>query len=165
MIQMTKNENYSYFLEDNGYWIRNETNFKIIATGLKLGVAQSLVTELNGLYTERQSIAAGFDKYQSHVAETLQKHYDLVNMSLLVGATPRSGKYMGQLTQRACSSLLNEICKDLGIEVKEKKVITPYQPSAEEIKNLENLCRDYNIKFNDIYSIVEDAIEGGEMND
>lgn len=162
---MTKNENYSYFLEDDGYWIRNETNFKIIATGLKLGVAQSLVSELNDLYTERQSIAVGFDKYQSHVAETLQKHYGLVNRSLLVGATPRSGKYMGQLTQQVCSRLLNEICKDLGIEVKEKKIVEPYQPSAEEIKNLENLCRDYNIKFNDIYSIVEDAIEGGEMND
>lgn len=30
----------------------------------------------------------------------------------------------------------------------------------QELNNLKNLCRDYNIKLEDIYDIVEKAIEG-----
>lgn len=43
------NQIYSCFKEDDGYWIRHEPSMKIIATGLKLGVAINLVTILNNL--------------------------------------------------------------------------------------------------------------------
>jgi len=40
---------FTSFIEDDGYWIRDESDFKIIATGLKFGVAENLIAMLNGL--------------------------------------------------------------------------------------------------------------------
>ncbi|MBQ6099004.1 MAG: hypothetical protein IJL02_03985 [Methanobrevibacter sp.] len=56
--------------------------------------------------------------YKKKVAATLQEKNDLVNRSLLVGAPPQAGKYMGQLVQKNCSRLLHEIAKDLQVELK-----------------------------------------------
>ena len=56
--------------------------------------------------------------YRKKVAATLQEKNDLVNRSLLVGAPPNGGKFMGQLVQKNCSRLLYEIAKDLQVELK-----------------------------------------------
>lgn len=56
--------------------------------------------------------------YRKKVAATLQEKNDLVNRSLLVGAPPSGGKFMGQLVQKNCSRLLYEIAKDLQVELK-----------------------------------------------
>ena len=56
--------------------------------------------------------------YRKKVAKTLQEKNELVNRSLLVGAPPQAGKFMGQLVQKNCSRLLYEIAKDLQVELK-----------------------------------------------
>lgn len=43
---------FTSFIEDDGYWIRDEYNFKIIATGLKFGVSENLTAKLNKLNAE-----------------------------------------------------------------------------------------------------------------
>ena len=45
---------FTSFIEDDGYWIRDESDFKIIATGLKLGVALNLRAYLNELNDENK---------------------------------------------------------------------------------------------------------------
>ena len=45
---------FTSFVEDDGYWIRDENDFKIIATGLKFGVAENLIAMLNKLNDENQ---------------------------------------------------------------------------------------------------------------
>ena len=50
------NEWFSYYLEDDGYCIRNESNHKIIATGLKLEEAQNLTMYMNVLEDENKSL-------------------------------------------------------------------------------------------------------------
>lgn len=53
---MTENKRFIIILEDDGYWIRDESDFKIIATGLKLGVALNLRAYLNRLHEENQML-------------------------------------------------------------------------------------------------------------
>lgn len=55
--------------------------------------------------------------YRKKVTKTLQEKNDLVNRSLLVGAPPQGGKFMGQLVQKNCSNLLHEIAKDLDVKL------------------------------------------------
>lgn len=57
---------FTSFIEDDGYWIRDESDFKIIATGLKFGVAENLIAMLN----EQQSI---INKIQEEKIELLKK--------------------------------------------------------------------------------------------
>ena len=59
---------------------------------------KDVVGLLNELKSERDSLATGFDEYQSHVAEVLGEVY---------------GKY-------GYESIVEEICKKLNIEVKMK---------------------------------------------
>lgn len=47
---------FTSFVEDDGYWIRDESDFKIIATGLKLGVAENLIAYLNELNDENRNL-------------------------------------------------------------------------------------------------------------
>lgn len=49
-------ERFTSFIEDDGYWIRDESDFKIIATGLKLGVALNLRAYLNELNDENKEL-------------------------------------------------------------------------------------------------------------
>jgi len=45
---------FTSFKEDDGYWVRDEYSFKIIATGLKFGVAENLCSILNNLVYENE---------------------------------------------------------------------------------------------------------------
>ena len=47
---------FTSFIEDDGYWIRDESDFKIIATGLKFGVAENLIAMLNELNDENKEL-------------------------------------------------------------------------------------------------------------
>lgn len=49
-------ERFTSFIEYDGYWIRDESDFKIIATGLKLGVALNLRAYLNELNDENKEL-------------------------------------------------------------------------------------------------------------
>ena len=53
---MTENKRFTSFIEDDGYWIRDESDFKIIATGLKFGVAENLIAMLNELNDENRML-------------------------------------------------------------------------------------------------------------
>lgn len=53
---------FTSFIEDDGYWIRDESDFKIIATGLKLGVALNLMAYLNELYEENEQLRQFINK-------------------------------------------------------------------------------------------------------
>ena len=71
------NQIYSYFLEDNGYWIRHEPSMKIIATGLKLGVAENLVTILNNLASDVRFQESGANRLALRNAELVKENQDL----------------------------------------------------------------------------------------
>ena len=47
---------FTSFVEDDGYWIRDESDFKIIATGLKFGVAENLIAYLNRFNDENNEL-------------------------------------------------------------------------------------------------------------
>lgn len=67
---------YAYFLEDDGYWIRNERTGKIIATGLKLGIAQNLCIELNQLYDDLEKYRSKYANFQSELG-VIQNELDI----------------------------------------------------------------------------------------
>ena len=47
---------FTSFIEDDGYWIRDERDFKIIATGLKFGVAKNLIAYLDRFNDENKKL-------------------------------------------------------------------------------------------------------------
>lgn len=71
------NQIYSYFLEDDGYWIRHEPSMKIIATGLKLGVAESLVITLNNLARDVRFQQSGANRLALRNAELVKENQEL----------------------------------------------------------------------------------------
>ena len=80
--------------------------------------------------------------YRKKVAKTLQEKNELVNRSLLVGAPPPAGKFMGQLVQKNCSNLLHEIAKDLDVKLT-KSTYPSYKPNIKpEIKPIILNCSD-----------------------
>ena len=62
---------FTLCVEDDGYWIRDERDFKIIATGLKLGVAANLIAYLNELNDENVQL--------KEKNEQLQKENSILN--------------------------------------------------------------------------------------
>jgi hypothetical protein len=56
---------FTSFIEDNGYWIRDESNFKIIATGLKFGVAENLIAMLNGLTAKNKVLRKEIERLKT----------------------------------------------------------------------------------------------------
>lgn len=71
------NQIYSYFQEDDGYWIRDERSFKIIATGLKLGVAENLVYILNNLASDVRVQQSGANRLALRNAELVKENQEL----------------------------------------------------------------------------------------
>ena len=71
---MTENKRFTCFMEDDGYWIRDENNFKIIATGLRLGVAENLIDNLNDLNDENEQLKTTI----SRLIEQNRKNNDLL---------------------------------------------------------------------------------------
>ena len=71
------NQIYSYFLEDDGYWIRHEPSMKIIATGLKLGVAENLVITLNNLANDVRFQQSGANRLALRNAELVKENQEL----------------------------------------------------------------------------------------
>lgn len=71
------NQIYSYFQEDDGYWIRDERSFKIIATGLKLGVAENLVYILNNLASDVRFQQSGANRLALRNAELVKENQEL----------------------------------------------------------------------------------------
>lgn len=53
---MMSEKRFTSFVEDDGYWIRDESDFKIIATGLKFGVAENLIAYLNRFNDENNEL-------------------------------------------------------------------------------------------------------------
>lgn len=62
---------FTSFIEDDGYWIRDESDFKIIATGLKFGVAENLIAMLNELNDENDIL-----KQQLQTRYIVNKQYE-----------------------------------------------------------------------------------------
>jgi hypothetical protein len=58
---------FTSFIEDNGYWIRDESNFKIIATGLKFGVSENLIAYLNGLNDDKNELQARNERQRTEL--------------------------------------------------------------------------------------------------
>ena len=79
---------YTYFKEDNGYWIRDEESMKIIATGLTLGVAQNLVTILNNLANDvrlhEKELSEQYETIKSLELKNKQFEVDALNATLAV---------------------------------------------------------------------------------
>lgn len=71
------NQIYSYFQEDDGYWIRHEPSMKIIATGLKLGVAENLVYILNNLASDVRFQQSGANRLALRNAELVKENQEL----------------------------------------------------------------------------------------
>ena len=71
------NQIYPYFKEDDGYWIRDERSFKIIATGLKLGVAENLVCILNNLASDVRFQQSGANRLALRNAELVKENQEL----------------------------------------------------------------------------------------
>ena len=61
-------------MEDDGYWIRDERSFKIIATGLKFGVSENLIAYLNGLNDDKNELQERTDRQ----AKQLDNIYNLI---------------------------------------------------------------------------------------
>jgi len=53
---MMSEKRFTSFIEDDGYWIRDEHTFKIIATGLKFGVAENLIAYLDRFNDENKKL-------------------------------------------------------------------------------------------------------------
>ena len=53
---MMSEKRFTLLVEDDGYWIRDESNFKIIATGLKFGVAENLIAYLDRFNDENKKL-------------------------------------------------------------------------------------------------------------
>ena len=68
VINMSE-ERFTSFIEDNGYWIRDESDFKIIATGLKLGVALNLRAYLNELNDENKELKLQLEAFKDKLCE------------------------------------------------------------------------------------------------
>ena len=60
---------FTSFIEDDGYWIRDESDFKIIATGLKLGVALNLRAYLNELNDENKTLKKENDDLRTTITK------------------------------------------------------------------------------------------------
>lgn len=60
---------FTLFVKDDGYWIRDESDFKIIATGLKLGVAANLIAYLNELNDENKELKLQLEAFKDKLCE------------------------------------------------------------------------------------------------
>ena len=66
---MMTEKRFTSFIEDDGYWIRDESDFKIIATGLKLGVALNLRAYLNELNDENKELKLQLEAFKDKLCE------------------------------------------------------------------------------------------------
>ena len=77
---------FTSFIEDDGYWIRDESDFKIIATGLKFGVAENLIAIMNEQQATIQFLQNEIDELKKDIdiykyeekkhSETARKLYE-----------------------------------------------------------------------------------------
>ena len=72
---------FTSFMEDDGYWIRDESDFKIIATGLKFGVAENLIAMLNGLTAKNKVLYKEIERLKTQNKDLLYTNAN--NMELL----------------------------------------------------------------------------------
>ena len=71
-------ERFTSFIEDDGYWIRDERNGKIIATGLKFGVSENLTAKLNKLNAENIQLG----KENKELKDFKEKVFDLIDENI-----------------------------------------------------------------------------------
>lgn len=79
---------FTSFVEDDGYWIRDESDFKIIATGLKLGVAENLIAYLNELNDENKELK----KENERLLHKLQKTKEYLQIKINECKNPKKMK-------------------------------------------------------------------------
>ena len=80
-------ERFTSFIEDDGYWIRDERNCKIIATGLKFGVSENLTAKLNKLNAENIQLG----KENKELKQQLQQEHTMLDNAIHLERT-RMGK-------------------------------------------------------------------------
>jgi hypothetical protein len=86
---------FTSFIEDNGYWIRDESNFKIIATGLKFGVAENLIAMLNGLTAKNKVLHKEIERLKRQNEDIL--YNNAKNMELLEKENEQLKQVLGNI--------------------------------------------------------------------
>jgi FtsZ-binding cell division protein ZapB len=108
---------FTSFIEDDGYWIRDESDFKIIATGLKFGVAENLIAMLNGLTAKNKVLHKEIERLKTQNKDLL--YSNAKNMELLE-------KENEQLKQYIYDNLDEDICNVCSYQYLEKSKIDKY---------------------------------------
>ena len=99
---------FTSFIEDDGYWIRDERDCKIIATGLKLGVASNLSTYLNELNDENIILKSELSFSQNQNRELRKVLKDNRSMAEVVERNKELEKENEKLQRRLSLYKMNE---------------------------------------------------------